>query len=49
MAFNIPRAERMRRLTNAQLRAIVEAKTLSSAAARFELRRREQPDETPPP
>lgn len=41
MAFNVTRTERMKRLSVAELRRIVEAKTLSSAAARFELERRE--------
>lgn len=41
MAHNSTRAERMKSRSVAQLLAIVAGKTLSSAAARAELRRRD--------
>ncbi len=40
MAHNTKRAARMRVLSRAELQRIVDAKTLASAAARFELARR---------
>lgn len=40
MAHNTKRAERMQTLSNAALLTIIAAKTLASAAARFELKRR---------
>lgn len=40
MAHNIQRTERMKSKTVAQLREMVKAKTLASAAAAYELRRR---------
>jgi hypothetical protein len=40
MAHNVKRAERMKSLSVADLRRIVAAKSLSSAAAAFELKRR---------
>jgi hypothetical protein len=40
MAHNVKRAERMQSLSVADLHRVVAAKSLSSAAAAFELKRR---------